>query len=172
MKHSDFFPKFRIALRAAAILQPNTGRSGGILETKKIAAMAEAAQIEIAPHCYCGPLVAAANRAAFAAGHAFGETCELFDHPYAVRPAERPAGTYTNITGNVAMAWGLVAAGQHSGRLTARPPWLVSLYLDCMSRPVSRMVLITASRETWWVPSPFRASEAALMAFTAASTHL
>ncbi|MCC0031316.1 MAG: mandelate racemase/muconate lactonizing enzyme family protein [Brucellaceae bacterium] len=50
-----------IALRAAAILQPNTGRSGGILETKKIAAMAEAAQIQIAPHCYCGPLVAAAN---------------------------------------------------------------------------------------------------------------
>jgi L-alanine-DL-glutamate epimerase-like enolase superfamily enzyme len=47
--------------RAAAILQPNTGRSGGILETKKIAAMAEAAQIQVAPHCYCGPLVAAAN---------------------------------------------------------------------------------------------------------------
>ncbi len=50
-----------IAHRAAAILQPNAGRSGGILETKKIAAMAEAAQIQIAPHCYCGPLVAAAN---------------------------------------------------------------------------------------------------------------
>lgn len=50
-----------IAARAASIFQPNTGRSGGILETKKIAAMAEAAQIQIAPHCYCGPLVAAAN---------------------------------------------------------------------------------------------------------------
>ena len=47
--------------RAASILQPDLGRSGGILETKKIAAMAEAAQIQIAPHCYCGPLVAAAN---------------------------------------------------------------------------------------------------------------
>ena len=50
-----------IALRAAAILQPNTGRSGGILETKKIAAHAETYQIQIAPHCYCGPIVGAAN---------------------------------------------------------------------------------------------------------------
>ncbi len=47
--------------RAASILQPNLGRSGGILETKKIAAMAEAYHIQIAPHCYCGPIVAAAN---------------------------------------------------------------------------------------------------------------
>jgi 2-oxoglutarate ferredoxin oxidoreductase subunit alpha len=61
------------------------------------------------------PLVAAANRAAFAAGHAFGETAELFDHPYVVRPAHRTAGTYTNINGNTALAWGLVAAGQLSG---------------------------------------------------------
>ena len=50
-----------IEQRAAAILQPNLGRSGGILETKKIAAMAEAYHIQIAPHCYCGPIVAAAN---------------------------------------------------------------------------------------------------------------
>ncbi len=46
---------------AAAILQPDLGRSGGILETKKIAAMAEAHQLQIAPHCYCGPIVGAAN---------------------------------------------------------------------------------------------------------------
>jgi galactonate dehydratase len=50
-----------IELRAASILQPDLGRSGGILETKKIAAMAEAHHIQIAPHCYCGPIVAAAN---------------------------------------------------------------------------------------------------------------
>lgn len=50
-----------IAARAAAILQPNTGRSGGILETRHIAAMAEPHHIQIAPHCYCGPFVAAAN---------------------------------------------------------------------------------------------------------------
>jgi 2-oxoglutarate ferredoxin oxidoreductase subunit alpha len=55
------------------------------------------------------------NLAAFRAGHAFGETAELFDHPYSVRPAPQKAGTYTNISGNVAMAWGLVASSQLSG---------------------------------------------------------
>lgn len=50
-----------IEARAVAIIQPNLGRSGGILETKKIAAMAEIHGIQVAPHCYCGPLVAAAN---------------------------------------------------------------------------------------------------------------
>jgi L-alanine-DL-glutamate epimerase-like enolase superfamily enzyme len=50
-----------IEQRAATILQPDLGRSGGILETKKIAAMAEAYHIQVAPHCYCGPIVGAAN---------------------------------------------------------------------------------------------------------------
>ncbi len=59
--------------------------------------------------------VADANTAAFKAGYNFGETAELFDHPYEIRPADLPPGTYTNITGNTAMAWGLVAAGVLSG---------------------------------------------------------
>lgn len=46
---------------AASILQPNLGRVGGILEAKKIAGMAEAHYAQIAPHLYCGPVVAAAN---------------------------------------------------------------------------------------------------------------
>lgn len=46
---------------AAAILQMNLGRAGGILEGKKIAAMAEAQHVQIAPHLYCGPIVGAAN---------------------------------------------------------------------------------------------------------------
>ena len=37
------------------------GRVGGILEAKKIAAMAEAYYAQIAPHLYCGPIEAAAN---------------------------------------------------------------------------------------------------------------
>ena len=57
-------------------------------------------------------LVAAANTAAFKAGHAFGETAELFDFTYAVKPAELESGTYTNINGNTALAWGLVASTQ------------------------------------------------------------
>ncbi len=46
---------------AAAILQMNLGRVGGILEAKKIAAMAEVHHAQIAPHLYCGPIVGAAN---------------------------------------------------------------------------------------------------------------
>jgi L-alanine-DL-glutamate epimerase-like enolase superfamily enzyme len=46
---------------AASILQLNLGRVGGILEAKKIASMAETRQAQIAPHLYCGPIVAAAN---------------------------------------------------------------------------------------------------------------
>lgn len=46
---------------AAAILQPNLGRVGGILEAKKIAALAEVRHVQIAPHLYCGPVVGAAN---------------------------------------------------------------------------------------------------------------
>jgi len=57
-------------------------------------------------------LVRVANRAAFQAGYNFGETTELFGHRYEVAPALLPAGEYTNITGNTALAWGLVAAGQ------------------------------------------------------------
>jgi len=60
------------------------------------------------------PLVAGANVAAFKAGHAFGETAELFDHSYDVKPAPLPAGTYTNVSGNTALSWGLIAASQLS----------------------------------------------------------
>jgi len=56
-------------------------------------------------------LVQAANLAAFRAGYSYGETTELFDHRYTVNAAPLPAGEYTNISGNVATAWGLIAAG-------------------------------------------------------------
>ena len=46
---------------AASILQPALGRSGGILETKKIAAIAEVNNVHIAPHLYAGPIEWAAN---------------------------------------------------------------------------------------------------------------
>jgi len=50
-----------LATGAASILQMNTGRVGGLLESKKIAGMAEAHYAQIAPHLYCGPVVGAAN---------------------------------------------------------------------------------------------------------------
>ena len=46
---------------AASIMQPALGRVGGMLEVKKIAAMAETHYGQIAPHLYCGPIEAAAN---------------------------------------------------------------------------------------------------------------
>jgi len=59
-------------------------------------------------------MVLAANLAAFKAGRNFGETAELFEHPYEVKPAHLPPGTYRNIVGNTAVALGLVAAAQQA----------------------------------------------------------
>ena len=47
--------------RSASILQMALGRVGGIMEAKKIAAMAETHYAQIAPHLYAGPIEAAAN---------------------------------------------------------------------------------------------------------------
>ncbi|WP_018347718.1 2-oxoacid:acceptor oxidoreductase subunit alpha [Longispora albida] len=60
------------------------------------------------------PELVAANIAAFKAGWAFGETTEDFTVQYEVKPAPMPKGDYRNITGNVALAYGLVAAGVRS----------------------------------------------------------
>ena len=54
--------EFTAALRAGVrILQPALGRSGGIWETRKIAAVAETFNAEMAPHLYAGPIEWAAN---------------------------------------------------------------------------------------------------------------
>jgi galactonate dehydratase len=50
-----------LATGAAAVLQPNLGRVGGLLEGKKIATLAEAHYAQIAPHLYSGPVLGAAN---------------------------------------------------------------------------------------------------------------
>ncbi|HEY1179800.1 MAG TPA: 2-oxoacid:acceptor oxidoreductase subunit alpha [Phytomonospora sp.] len=57
------------------------------------------------------PEIARANVAAIKAGWAYGETTEGFAVRYEVKPAKLPAGNYRNITGNTALAYGLVAAG-------------------------------------------------------------
>ena len=61
------------------------------------------------------PEIMAANIAAFEAGWSFGETTEAFSVRYEVKPAPMVAGTYRNITGNPALAYGLIAASQQSG---------------------------------------------------------
>lgn len=61
------------------------------------------------------PAIAEANITAFKAGWNFGETTEDFAVSYEVAPAKLPAGTYRNISGNLALSYGLIAAGQRSG---------------------------------------------------------
>jgi 2-oxoglutarate ferredoxin oxidoreductase subunit alpha len=61
------------------------------------------------------PLVREANARAFRAGYHFGETAELFEATYEVGPAQFPSGEYTQISGNQALAWGLIAASKLSG---------------------------------------------------------
>ena len=61
------------------------------------------------------PEIMKANIAAFQAGWSYGETTEEFSVQYEVKPAPMRAGTYRNITGNLALAYGLVAASQQSG---------------------------------------------------------
>jgi 2-oxoglutarate/2-oxoacid ferredoxin oxidoreductase subunit alpha len=61
------------------------------------------------------PLLASANIAAFKAGWNFGETTEDFAVRYEVKPAKMHPGTYRNITGNQALALGVVAARVRSG---------------------------------------------------------
>ncbi|HWB36401.1 MAG TPA: 2-oxoacid:acceptor oxidoreductase subunit alpha [Rugosimonospora sp.] len=61
------------------------------------------------------PVLAASNIAAFKAGWNFGETTEDFAVRYEVKPAKMQPGTYRNITGNQALALGVVAARVRSG---------------------------------------------------------
>ena len=61
------------------------------------------------------PEVAAANIAAFQAGYTLGEATEAARTTFVVKPAALEPGTYTNINGNSALAWGLITASRLSG---------------------------------------------------------
>jgi 2-oxoglutarate ferredoxin oxidoreductase subunit alpha len=61
------------------------------------------------------PDIRDANITAFKSGWNFGETTETFIVRYEVKPAPMSAGTYRNITGNLALAYGLIAGGVQSG---------------------------------------------------------
>ena len=62
------------------------------------------------------PEVAEANRLALQAGYNYGETVEAISTQYHVEAAKLPPGTYRNIMGNTALAWGLVAAARQSDK--------------------------------------------------------
>jgi 2-oxoglutarate/2-oxoacid ferredoxin oxidoreductase subunit alpha len=61
------------------------------------------------------PEIMEANKTAFRAGWNYGETTEAFSVQYEVKPATLAPGTYRNITGNAALAYGLIAASRRSG---------------------------------------------------------
>ena len=62
------------------------------------------------------PDILAANLTALRAGWNYGETTEDFAVPFEVAPASTPPGTYRNITGNAALALGLVAGAHRAER--------------------------------------------------------
>lgn len=61
------------------------------------------------------PIVVKANKLVLEAGYNFGDTIEAFSNTYKVDPAPLNKGKYRNVTGNLATAWGLLAAAEKSG---------------------------------------------------------
>jgi 2-oxoglutarate/2-oxoacid ferredoxin oxidoreductase subunit alpha len=62
------------------------------------------------------PLLVEANKHAIEAGYNFAESTEVFGRAIVIPPARLPKGTYRNIDGNTAIAWGLLAAAENSGK--------------------------------------------------------
>lgn len=61
------------------------------------------------------PVIAEANKTVLKAGYYYAETIEAFSSVYKVHPADIEKGTYRNISGNQATAWGLLAASEKAG---------------------------------------------------------
>ncbi|MDD2632951.1 MAG: 2-oxoacid:acceptor oxidoreductase subunit alpha [Bacteroidales bacterium] len=62
------------------------------------------------------PVVIEANKTVLKAGYYYAETVEALHPSYSVAPASIEPGTYRNINGNIATAWGLIAAAEKAGR--------------------------------------------------------
>ncbi|MEG1555659.1 MAG: 2-oxoacid:acceptor oxidoreductase family protein, partial [Bacteroidales bacterium] len=60
--------------------------------------------------------IADVNKNVLLAGYNFAETLEVVESIYHINTVELPKGRYRNITGNIATAWGLLAASERSGR--------------------------------------------------------
>ncbi|MDK1019902.1 MAG: 2-oxoacid:acceptor oxidoreductase subunit alpha [Actinomycetota bacterium] len=81
--------------------------------------------------------VGRANVAALKAGYNYGITTEAFHHTYEINPAKLPPGEYTNIVGNVAAAWGFMAAAEKANLplfLGAYPITPATTILDELAR--------------------------------------
>jgi len=85
---------------AAEILQPALGRAGGIWEMKKVAAMAECYNVQMAPHLYAGPVEWAANLhlATSIPNLLLAETIETEFHPSLIKGATRVATGFVRLS--------------------------------------------------------------------------
>jgi 2-oxoglutarate ferredoxin oxidoreductase subunit alpha len=62
------------------------------------------------------PIVVKANQTVLTAGYHFAHTIEAFANTFKIKPAPLTEGLYRNVTGNLATAWGFLAAAERSGR--------------------------------------------------------
>lgn len=119
------------------------------------------------------PDIRDANVAAFKAGHAYGETTEVFTARYQVAPAPTPPGTYRQITGNTALAYGLMAGAAKAGLqlfLGAYPITPASDVLHILSRTKDHGVItFQAEDEIAAVGAALGASYAGALGVTSTS---
>lgn len=119
------------------------------------------------------PDIRDANIAAFKAGFAFGETTEVFTARYQVASAPMPSGTYRQITGNTALAYGLMAGAAKAGLqlfLGAYPITPASDVLHILSRAKDHGVItLQAEDEIAAVGAALGASYAGALGVTSTS---
>ena len=119
------------------------------------------------------PDVAQANTAALKAGYHYGETVEAINTQYHVAPAKLEAGTYRNIIGNQALAWGCLAAAKLSDKqlfMGAYPITPATAVLEELNRHKHFNVLtFQAEDEIAAMTSTIGAAFAGSMAITASS---
>ena len=119
------------------------------------------------------PAIRDANSAAFKAGYAYGETTEVFTVRYEIAPAPMPQGTYRQITGNTALAYGLMAGAAKAGLqlfLGAYPITPASDVLHILSRAKDHGVItFQAEDEIAAVGAALGASYAGALGVTSTS---
>jgi 2-oxoglutarate ferredoxin oxidoreductase subunit alpha len=95
------------------------------------------------------PAVAEANRRALHAGYNYGETTDAMASQFRVEKANLPPGLYRNMTGNQALAWGLVAAAERSGCELFYGSYPITPASDILQSPPSPRPLARRSAERW-----------------------
>jgi 2-oxoglutarate ferredoxin oxidoreductase subunit alpha len=119
------------------------------------------------------PLIVQANKLVLEAGFNFGDTIEAFANTFKIEPAPLQKGKYRNVTGNLATAWGFLAASEKSGRnlfLGSYPITPASEILQELSRHKQfSAVSFQAEDEIAGIVSTIGASFAGALAITTTS---